>query len=163
MLQIKVKIPDLSAATAAMRNMRAGPLRDGIIQAAHLYLGFTRQRFLKAARGDGTWKPLAASTIARRRKGRRRGGSPEILRDTGILFNSLSAGAHGSVIRDIPNGVEVGTQIKYAKHHQRPTVPGRPPVRKILVPPDDVTRRRMRDAIAAGMIRAVNQIKRKTG
>ncbi len=34
------------------------------------YLGFVRRRFVAASRGDGTWKPLAESTIKSRRSGR---------------------------------------------------------------------------------------------
>lgn len=34
------------------------------------YLGFVRRRFVGASRGDGTWRPLAESTIKARRSGR---------------------------------------------------------------------------------------------
>jgi phage virion morphogenesis protein len=52
------------------------------------------------------WKPLAASTIRRRRK-----GSSKPLLDTGRLRNSVS-------YRLIGNGVEVGSNVEYAAIHQ---------------------------------------------
>lgn len=49
---------------------------------------------MRASRGDGTWKPLAESTIKARRKGKKSkkgAGSkqPAILRDTGLMFSQL--------------------------------------------------------------------------
>ncbi|MBU2527668.1 MAG: phage virion morphogenesis protein [Bacteroidetes bacterium] len=57
--------------------------------------------------GKGTWKPLAASTIKRRR-----GGSSTPLRDTGILMNGIHPEFPG-------NRVEISTAdqaSKYAAH-----------------------------------------------
>lgn len=225
---------DLSAFHAriddAVAKLEAGTrtpeLRDAFTQASALYLGLIRRRYIGAARGDGTWKPLADSTIIGRRfKGDQRGtlsnlraqlsaakvGSftpimrkirkaedtqrvsqlkrkialatsrrneaealrqsaklsaelkrqkgakaaqafdkaisklpnvnVEILRDTNTLFASLTTGAPGNVDRLIPDGVEVGTAITYAKYHQEGS--GRLPRREILVPPDDATAARI--------------------
>lgn len=60
------------------------------------------------------WKALAASTIARRRKGPRAGNSDQILRDTGLLANSINYQSNNS-------RVEVGYNVqveKYARIHQ---------------------------------------------
>lgn len=55
------------------------------------------------------WKPLAPSTIRARRKG---GAGAQILRDTGVLQNSLaSARVSGDTI-------EIGTAVPYAAAHQ---------------------------------------------
>jgi len=135
-------------------------MRDGFVQAGAIYLGWTRERYVRAARGDGTWKPLAASTIRGRRKGRGK-GKPEILRDTGVLLNSLSLGAPGSIRREIPDGIEVGTVVKYATHHQNPKVPGRPPQRKILEYPPPAVLERMRDVVRRAAIKTVQQLKGK--
>jgi hypothetical protein len=153
--------------TAAIDPAANRHTRDGLVAASQVYLGFVRQRFLNAARGDGTWKPLAASTIrARLAKGAKsprakkmtraqRVASLEILRDTGILFNSLSAGGASSVQRPIPWGIEVGTAVRYAKYHQHGGhVPGRPPQRTILVAPDAGTREQMRTILQAALIKA---------
>jgi phage gpG-like protein len=167
------------------------PMRSGFAAAGAIYLGFARNRFVKAARGDGTWVPLAESTkLARLRKtkagkaklektrkkdkqsskslsghyrnqatkGLTAAGNFEILRDTGLLLNSLSSGATGNVLRQLSDGITVGTAIKYAGYHQNPTVPGRPPQRLILVQPDDVTKQRMAAVLNKAVIDTVNQV-----
>jgi hypothetical protein len=70
------------------------------------YRAFLQKRFDAASKGDGTWKPLADSTIAGRRK-----GSSTILRDTGVLFAALTptwVAPPGSVNELIDGGVRVG-------------------------------------------------------
>jgi len=56
------------------------------------------------------WKPLAASTKARRRKGKG-GGSDRILRDTGHLMNGISYTAG-------KDSVIIGPNVPYAGTHQ---------------------------------------------
>ncbi len=146
-------------AEAMRKSTASGPLRNGLRQAGAIYLGAMRQRYVRAARGDGTWQPLAASTIAGRRKGKG-SGSPEILRDTGLLLNSLTLGGRGSIAKDEPSRILVGTAIPYGKHHQRPTTPGRPPKRAFLVPPDERTRLAMRDVLQRAVNETVKQFKR---
>lgn len=70
------------------------------------------------------WKPLAASTIRRRRKGRGV-GSPRILRDTGRMAQSFVVKTSGS-----GTWVSVGTGDKKAPHHEFGT--SRIPRRRIL-------------------------------
>lgn len=57
------------------------------------------------------WAPLKPSTIRARRKGKG-GGSAKILRDTGVLSNSLTAQRTG------PLTIEMGTTVPYAAAHQ---------------------------------------------
>src|SRR5205085_562324 len=83
------------------------------------------------------WQGLATSTLARRRRGRGRGG-PQILIDSARLKNSIS-------YRLVTEGVEVGTNVKYAprQHFGYPGGAGRghahTPARPfMMVQPDDV-------------------------
>lgn len=108
---------------------------------------FIRRRFSRASRGDGTWKPLAPSTIARRRK-----HSTSILQDTGLLFRQLSpelssvtpVTKSGQLFQSTvsfggkatyPNGTTITDVMSF---HQ--TGGGRLPQRKIIVDPDAKTR-----------------------
>lgn len=75
----------------------------------------------------------------------------QILRDTGLLFNSLSQGQPGNVFEHTATGIVVGTAVEYAHFHQNPSRPGRPPVRRILVEPDAETQTAMENAIQRGM------------
>jgi hypothetical protein len=103
-----------------------------------------RTAFLVKARG-GTdasglrWKPLAPLTIALRRRGPRATGSIEILRDTGLLFNSLQAGAPGAgatapvavpyqVFRTGRREVIIGTRRPWAWAHHVGLPERRPPL-----------------------------------
>lgn len=155
---------------------RTAPMEKGFKRAGAIYLGSMRSRFIKASRGDGTWPDLADSTKAQRRKtgktktakvlrpfgskSKRKTkvvstGQYEILRDTGLLFNSLSQGGPQSVFDLQTDGIVVGTAIKYAKYHQNPSVPGRPPIRKILVQPDEVTALAMKAELSKAVAETV--------
>lgn len=129
-----------------------------------IYSAFIRKRFVRASRGDGTWQPLAPSTIARRRK-----GSSVILRDTGLLFSQLSPGFQkmGPVVKQgqtkFVANVSFGGQGKYPdgatvtdvmSFHQ--TGGGNLPQRKILVDADEPTRKQMRDAAKRIIIEATS-------
>ncbi len=115
-----------AAALAPLPALLAGTLPDptGMVAPLRLRLGVMALSFIKAdfvlksqgLPGESTpaWKPLAASTIARRRQGRG-AGTPQILRDTGRLLNSLSPGGPGSLLEPIPAGVRVGTNVAYAE------------------------------------------------
>lgn len=148
-----------------------GPIRAALRQWAVRYSSFTRERFLNYARGGGDWKPLAASTIAGRRKGRgkKKGAPPKvsILIDTGLLIGSLDprfAAKPGPVTSDIPFGVRVtagGTNqhskgITFAKlvaiHHHGI---GRVPQRKIIVFPSASVIAGMK----SDMVRAIGRLK----
>ena len=77
------------------------------------------------------WDALSPVTKERRRKGRG-GGSPQILRDKGLLFmsvgvGSFSASPKGSIRRHDKNAAILGTNLIYARAHQfgLPRRPGR--------------------------------------
>ncbi len=138
------RLPGILAGTA--------PDPQGIARGLQLRLGTAllskvQQAFVTKARGgtgsDGIrWQPLKQETIDRRRVGKRKGGSVEILRDTGELFRSLSpgiddrpSGAPGQVFDTPPGKVRVGTNKK-PWHHRG--VPGRLPARPLwpdVLPP----------------------------
>lgn len=94
---------------------------------AEQVLDSTRQRFRDARAPNGQpWTPLADSTVAARRKGRRRRGStPQILLDTARLRNSISYQVKGLTI-------EWGTNVRYARIHQLGGRAGRG--RKVNIP-----------------------------
>lgn len=124
-----------------------------------IFGAFIRGRFVRASRGDGTWRRLAPSTIARRRKGRATGAAA-ILRDTNLLFLNLVPTLSGAMAVEndapkfsatfkfggdtvYPDGDGVTTS-DVASFHQE----GGPnlPQRKIIVPPDEITRQKMAEA-----------------
>lgn len=87
------------------------------------------------------------------------GSSFEILRDTNILFGSLSVGAPGNVQEFVDHGLKMGTNVYYGRFHQDPTVVGHPPQRQIIVYPDPPTELRMREEVEAG----IQQVKEDAG
>jgi hypothetical protein len=107
------------------------------------YRSFVQIRFDKASKGDGTWDPLADSTIAGRRN-----QSDTILRDTGVLFNALTpvwVSPPGGVNELLEDGVRIGfggnashpsglaTIAEIASFHQEGK--GNLPQREIIVEP----------------------------
>lgn len=152
------------------------PIADALRQVGAIYMGFTRERFDKFSRGGGDWAPLSASTLARKqRKGRTASGNrtkrqrvslaileargalnageTAILRDTGLLFGSLTQ--FGS--EPIPGGVRVGSQLDYAKCHQEgtDTIPARP----IFAQPDAPTLDQMPQSLERGLQRSIDQFR----
>ena len=80
-----------------------------------------RERFNKEQSPDGQkWKPLAESTIKRRKKRHKR-GNMKILQDTDELRRSIAYEADSHSVR-------VGSKLKYARTHQfgRGKIPARP-------------------------------------
>lgn len=121
---------------------------------ATVYRAEMMERFSKFSRGGGDWPPLAASTIARRRKGK--SGKPRktsILINTGTLYNTLQPtfGMPGQIQEVLDKGVRVGiggmdmhpsggglTIGQIASYHQEGG--GRLPKREILVEPSEETK-----------------------
>jgi len=154
---------------AAVRSFGGGPqpMRNALKQAGAVYMGFTRQRFEAFSRGGGDWDPLAPSTLKGRRKGRRtqgrrrseqatrileaRGvsnaGDAAILRDSGILFNSITTFER----EDIAGGIRVGSGVQYGKFHDEGGKNGRPPKRQIFVDPDPKTQALIQRALETGL------------
>jgi len=103
---------------AELNNQRTGPVEKAIKQWGVRYRSFVQERFDKFSKGGGDWPQLAASTLARRRKGKRPKGKgtveavkASILRDMGILFAVLApvfSGKPGALQEHIPFGIRVG-------------------------------------------------------
>ena len=116
------------------REVVSGTVRK---QWAVRYSAFVRKRF--AREGDGTWAPLASSTLMKRRK---QGKGAKILRDTGTLLNALSVGARGNLVKRIRKGVRFGfssTLHPSGNKSMRKIAEYLSKKRPILVPPDDAT------------------------
>lgn len=126
-----------------------GELRKVFKKWAIRYRSYVQLRFDKASKGDGTWQPLAPSTVAGRRK-----QSSTILRDTGTLFAALApiwTAPAGSINEMIEDGVRVGfggpsshpsglvTIAQIAAFHQAGG--GNLPKREIIVQPSDAVLR----------------------
>ena len=79
----------------------------GIATRSEIDLNFQRE-----GNDQGKWKPLAESTIERRRKGPGI-GSAKILQDIGRLKQSMTFDPNKS-----PHYVDVGTNVTYGKFHQ---------------------------------------------
>lgn len=100
------------------------------LERAGVYMhGSINRNFIAQGRPN-RWRPLAPSTVARRRRGRGRGG-PQILLDRGILRASItSRNRRGSIWRLRSNMLELGTNIEYASIQQhgspRRRIPSRP-------------------------------------
>lgn len=129
---------------------------------------FLKARFIRESKGGADWAPLAASTVARRRKGKKVGRSSMILRDTGTLLAALgpTSSAPGS-LNQIGPGMSItvgfGGSAKHpgssgrasiadiAEYHQ---VGGKHlPKREVVVGPDQHTL----DLMQRDMVRAINK------
>jgi len=82
-------------------------------------------------------------------------GSVEILRDTGLLFNSLSDGSPGFIQQLNPLGITVGSNINYASYHQQGDGV---PKREILVPPEGAALAEMGRLLSAGVVAEIQQM-----
>lgn len=132
-------------------------------QWAFIYRTFARRRFNIYSRGGGDWPPLAASTIKRRRTGKRVrkiGRRISLLRDTGTLYAALSPrfrSSPGALEKMLDDGIEVGfggthkhpggkaTIADIASFHNEGT--RIIPERKIIDDPDQPSLDKMRDVV----------------
>ena len=130
---------------------RSGQVKFALRQWAIVYRAFVQERF--ARQGDGTWRPLKQSTIARRRKrvgNTRFSRVATILRDTGTLFAALNPVLSPGAKEELSEfGITVGfggserhpgggiTIKQLAEVHQSGL--GRVPKREIIVKPDSQT------------------------
>lgn len=108
-----------------------GLVRSLQLLAGQAALALIKDAFVTKSRGgtDGAgdrWEPLKPATVAHRRQGRG-AGAPEILRDTGVLLNSLSPGVAGNVLDAKPGEIIVGSNVPYARFHHEgtDTIPAR--------------------------------------
>ena len=82
---------------------KPGPVTDMVKQWGARYLTFIRRRYVRYSRGGGDWKPLAPSTVRKRR-----GGRAMVLVDLGILLGALTIGQPGNLFKRIRGGIRVG-------------------------------------------------------
>jgi hypothetical protein len=138
MLTITTNLNPVLRFAESVRQSLAAPARDtaglgeGLQTAVHVYAQAMRRRFAAASAGDGTWAPLAASTLKAKL---RRGLGSRILFVTGQLQNSLESGATGNVFDVGDMSIIYGTANRVARFHQDGN--SRLPRRTILVPPTD--------------------------
>lgn len=77
---------------------------------------------------SGGWPPLKPVTIARKA---RLGLSPEIMRATDRLMQSLTDVAGSDQVMDIgPHGFKFGSSVEYGAYHMGPSADGTRPARK---------------------------------
>lgn len=169
--------------TGDLRGVGNGPIRKAIKQWAVRYRAFVQERFDAFSKGGGDWPPLAASTIRRRRKGKKirmttmsgqsdrfQVRTASILRDTGTLFQALEPvfkHKPGALELRIPFGVRVGyggparhpggkaTIADIARFHQEGK--GKLPKRRIIVDPPP----HLVQLMAGDMERALAQANRR--
>lgn len=134
--------PAIGQIESALTDPMNGPLRNWFFQARDEYLNYTRERYIGASHGDGTWVDIARSTKLARL--RRAGvtvarGAPingvlfEILIDTGAMFDSLEQGGPNYVEMERSDGIEFGSIDEKIRYHQEGT--DRMPQRVIFVDP----------------------------
>jgi hypothetical protein len=141
-------------ASAATDVSRPGPMQDGMLGASDALWGFERTRFSFASAGDGTWAPLAESTVAKR-KGKGESEPMPILHEYGPLENSLHRGGANHVLDVTSNGVIEGTADPKARFHQDGGA--NLPQRKIAVEPNADTLAAMKQQIVSGAQAALSQ------
>lgn len=143
---------DTSAFTAfiarAEAALQSGALQDAMAEASDIYHESMRSRFVSASNGDGTWAPLAESTL------KQRGAGSGILVKTGSLEASLQRGADDHVLEVTPQSVIEGTADPKAgfQHFGTKRIPARP----IYVYPSDETLDDMKVPIS-GAVRMIFQ------
>lgn len=147
---VKFNIEPLKRLIRTMGRMNTTPIFK---KWAFRYRSFVQHRFDRFSKGGGNWPSLSPLTIARRRKGKRKGkGRVAILRDTGTLLTALTPSFQrlpGQLQQIVTDGVRVGiggparhpggaaTIADIASFHQ--TGEGHLPVREIIVKPDTAT------------------------
>ena len=193
--KVKVNIEGLKRfAKDVERGLKTGakPIGDAFRQWAVRYRSAMQERFDAFSKGGGDWAPLKPATIAARRHGKggkykrgkkalgaaiaTGGGQVSILRDTGVLFNTLSPefiGAPGQHQKTIPYGIEVGfggsakhpkggvTIADIASYHQEGKGPL--PKREILVDPPPRVVEKMADDMERALLRLIKENQVKSG
>lgn len=101
-----------------------GTLRDR-------FLVLERHQFTSGGGYSGTWTPLSPRYAAW--KARHYPGKP-IMRRTDELYRSLTVGPQINIVHK--DAMRLGTAVPHARFHQNPTVPGRPPRRRVVELPE---------------------------
>lgn len=151
-----------SAFDADLRASANGPVRRAMQDWVTIVGRFLTERYWRFSYGGGTWAPLKPATLVRKE---REGMLPYILRRMDLMFQSFAPAFNkpGEVSQAVPFGVRIKfgggmrhfypgttkTIAEVAMHHQE----GGPnlPQRKIIVPPDAETKKKMRDRMQQGV------------
>lgn len=140
----------LKRATDNLPLTAGGPHYAGMLEASDIYHQSQRDRFASASEEDGTWKPLAPSTV--KQHAAIGDSPPHILHLTGDLEDSLQRSHEDHVLEITDNSVIEGTNNEYAHFHQTGgDVAGRPPQRTVYVPPESNILDDMKTAIVRGI------------
>ncbi len=131
MATLRLPLTDLPAYLAAIASrVQAPDLTVPLKTASLLLTSATKQNFAGGTDPDGNvWAPLKHPRSRRRDKVARRVGSDLVLRDTGVLMASATAGP-GSIVEVGPKSLRFGTSIFYGAFHQLGT--RRMPQRRFL-------------------------------
>lgn len=125
MLTQRLTLADLARSLKARAELLERLDLSPALRAVGVLLGSAaRQNFQKQSAPDGTpWAPLLRPrSRPRDKRGRKRGGTQQILLDTGTLRASItSLGSRDNVFLVERNAVLVGTRVKYAPFHQHGT------------------------------------------
>lgn len=123
-VEIRATIQGQQTILAILKNMERRATDSRGLMARLATLGFTdvMEHFRKEQGPEGRWKPLAPSTIERRRKGKKARLGTKILQDTGRLRGSILPEVTG------PRMAKIGTSLSYAAIHQfgQRGIPSRP-------------------------------------
>lgn len=110
MIEVRYDAEDANRLLGELRR-RMSDLTPVMEAVGQVIVSGTQQRFIEQKDPTGrAWEPLKPATIARRRRGGST-GSPQILRDTGRLMNSISYKATSKQ-------VSIFTNVEYAGAHQ---------------------------------------------
>ena len=137
-------------------NATREPLRRGVVKAGVIYFEDMRARFQKASAGDGTWQPLAASTV--KRKGHKR-----IEVDSGRLYAAFTPGNSNNMIRVTPQGLQCALRGPIHAKYQHNGTKHIPP-RALIAVPSRRAKLRMQIAINTEAARLASTVwRRPTG
>lgn len=131
----------------------SAPMRQALNDSMDVYMDGQRARFAAASGGDGTWAPLAESTVRQRE---RRGDTPvEALHITGGLEGSLERGSSDHVFEETPDGVREATSHCLAVIHHNGSTSRHLPARPVMAEPEDESLDEMKEKLVAGMRQSI--------
>jgi hypothetical protein len=166
-VSIKVKLTGLkkfqSALQSDLRLKSNGPIRSALQDWVVIWGRFLTERYQRFSQGGGNWPALKPATLVAKE---RKGLLPWILRATDLMFQAFApelVAKPGYLSEEIPFGVRLKfgggmhqlypgttkTVAEVAMYHQQGG--GNLPQRKIIVPPDVETRKKMRDRMDQGV------------
>jgi hypothetical protein len=157
--------PDLALSTKLnrLRRMHGGRLATSAKLNAKDAEGLSSGQKAKRGRFDRFLKRAGGKSRAEQLTNLAKSTKFAILRDTSTLFGALTEGQPGNEIDYSKDGVTIGVNVFYARFHQNPPIPGRPPMREILVQPDATTEEAMAIELANAILAAYGEAPEQTG